>query len=69
MKRKATDSDIDSKAAKRQREPEADYCDVKPQKDDRGITIWPASEQSILRARAFLKEWQISLLVGMKQLF
>ena len=56
MKRKATDSGTDSKA-KRQREPQADYCDVTPRKDDHGNTIWPASEQSIDRTRAFLKEW------------
>ena len=56
MKRKATDSGTDSKA-KRQREPQADYCDVTPRKDDHGNAIWPASEQSIYRTRAFLKEW------------
>lgn len=56
MKRKATDLGTDSKA-KRQREPEADYCDVIPRKDDQGSAIWPASEQSIEHARTFLKEW------------
>ena len=56
MKRKATDSDTNSKA-KRQREPEADYCDVIPRKDGKGNSLWPASEQSIERARSFLKEW------------
>lgn len=56
MKRKATDSSTDSKA-KRQREPEADYCDIIPQKDGHGNPIWPASEQSIKLAREFLKEW------------
>ena len=56
MKRKATDSGIDSRA-KRQREPQAEYCDVTPRKDDDGNAIWPASEQSIDRTRAFLKEW------------
>lgn len=56
MKRKATESGTDSRA-KRQREPQADYCDVTPCKDDHGNVIWPASEQSIDRTRAFLKEW------------
>ena len=56
MKRKATDSGTDSRA-KRQREPQADYCDVTPHKDDDGNAIWPASQQSIDRTRAFLKEW------------
>lgn len=56
MKRKATSSGTESKA-KRQREPEADYCDVIPRKDGHGNAIWPASEQSIERGREFLKEW------------
>ena len=56
MKRKATDSGTGSRA-KRQREPQADYCDVTPIKDDHGNVVWPASEQSIDRTRAFLKEW------------
>ncbi|KAL9127786.1 MAG: hypothetical protein Q9175_007667 [Cornicularia normoerica] len=55
MKRKATDSSKDSKA-KRPREPEVDYCDVVLRKDGSGNAIWPASEQSIERARDFLKE-------------
>ena len=56
MKRKATESNTDSKA-KRQKEPEADYCDVVPRKDSTGNTIWPASVQAIQRARDFLREW------------
>lgn len=56
MKRKAADSGTDSRA-KRQKEPQADYCDVTPRKDDQGNVIWPASKQSIDRTRAFLKEW------------
>ena len=56
MKRKATDSNIESKA-KRHKEPEADYCDVIPCEDAHGNVVWPASEQSIHRARGFLKEW------------
>ncbi|KAM0799092.1 DHH family protein-like protein [Usnea florida] len=55
MKRKATESSTNSKA-KRQREPEADYCDVVPRKDGSGNTIWPASEQAIENARDFLRE-------------
>ena len=57
MKRKATGSVTDPKT-KRKREPEKDYCDVVPRKDKYGTAIWPASKQSIDRARAFLKEWQ-----------
>ena len=61
MKRKATtDSSIVPKP-KRQREPEADYCDVVPRKDGNGNVMWPASEQSIERARDFLIEWYVPL--------
>ena len=56
MKRKATESSTSSKA-KRQKKPEADYCDVVPRKDSSGKAIWPASEQAIERARDFLQEW------------
>ena len=56
MKRKATESSTNSKA-KRQKEPDADYCDVVSRKDSSGNTIWPASEQAIERARDFLQEW------------
>lgn len=56
MKRERTDTGAESKA-KRQRVPEADYCDVMPRKDGHGNAIWPASMQSIERARDFLKEW------------
>ena len=56
MKRKATDSGTDPKT-KRQREPQGDYCDVAPRKDDYGNAIWPATEQSLDRARDLLKEW------------
>ena len=56
MKRKATNSGTDLKA-KRQKEPEADYCDVVPKQDAHGSVIWPSSEQSIHNARDFLKEW------------
>lgn len=60
MKRKATDAGTVS-AAKRQREPQADYCDVETRKDDHGNTIWPASEDSVARARDFVKEWLVFL--------
>lgn len=56
MKRKATDAGTDSKA-KRQREPQADYCDVETRKDGHGNAIWPASEESVARAREFFEEW------------
>ena len=56
MKRKATESVTEPKA-KRQKEPELDYCDVIPRKDDHGNILWPASKQSIDCARDFLKEW------------
>ena len=56
MKRKAANSGTDPKP-KRQKEPEADYCDVKPRQDADGNVIWPSSEQSIHNARDFLKEW------------
>ena len=56
MKRKATESSPDSKP-KRQKEPEADYCDVLPRKDSSENIIWPASEQAIKRTRDFLRDW------------
>ena len=56
MKRKAPASDSAPKA-KRQKEPEKDYCDVETRKDDDGSVIWPAAEEAIANARAFLKEW------------
>ena len=56
MKRKATDAATDSKA-KRQRDPQPDYCDVEPREDGHGNAIWPASEQSIHSARELIKEW------------
>ena len=68
MKRKITDVGTESKA-KRQREPEADYCDAEPQKDGHGNAIWPASEQSIESARDFLKEWWGSLPGNTESLF
>lgn len=58
MKRKAAESHIEPKV-KRQKEPEADYCDAEPQKDGHENAIWPASEQSIKHARDFLKKWWV----------
>ena len=60
MKRKATESGPGSKT-KRQREPEADYCDVATQKDEYGSPIWPAPAEAIEKARAFLTEWYVNL--------
>lgn len=56
MKRKATGPAATPKA-KRQREPEPDYCDAKPQRAEDGSIIWPASESAIESARQFLREW------------
>ncbi|MCJ1352412.1 MAG: hypothetical protein MMC33_002396 [Icmadophila ericetorum] len=55
MKRKAFSSGAPPKA-KRQREPEKDYCDVEPQKNDAGEIIWPAPMDAIESARALLRE-------------
>lgn len=56
MKRKATDAKTGPKA-KRQKEPEADYCDVITRKDESGDTVWPASMEAVENARSFLREW------------
>ena len=56
MKRKATGSESASKA-KRQREPEPDYCDVGSRLDDNGSIIWPAEVEAVKGAREFLKRW------------
>ena len=56
MKRKAPTSDAAPKA-KRQKEPEKDYCDVEMVKDSDGYIIWPATEAAMENARAFLREW------------
>ena len=55
MKRKATDPDLAPKS-KRQKEPEKDYCDATPQKDN-GNIVWPAKWKAIEEARAFLTAW------------
>ena len=60
MKRKATDAQPSSKA-KRQKEPEADYCDVETRKNGDGKTIWPASSEAMEQARDFLREWYVLL--------
>ena len=56
MKRKANGSLSETKA-KRQKEPEADYCDVETRKDEDGNSIWPASGEAMERAREFLRDW------------
>lgn len=56
MKRKALDSQT-LRTAKRQKEPEPDYCDVPTQKDSNGVEIWPAAANAIVNARTFIREW------------
>ena len=34
-----------------------DYCDVEPERDGHGNGIWPAPEEAVEKARAFLREW------------
>lgn len=34
-----------------------DYCDVEPQRNDKGDVVWPAHSDAIEEARAFIKEW------------
>ena len=34
-----------------------DYCSVQPKRDSLGNQIWPAPEDQIIAARAFLREW------------
>ncbi|KAI4146070.1 MAG: hypothetical protein L6R39_003604 [Caloplaca ligustica] len=55
MKRKAVDSKQSPKP-KRQRDDIPDYCDVHPQRNDNGDTLWPASPEAIEQAQTFLKE-------------
>ena len=53
MKRKATDAK--GAPAKRQKEPELDYCDIETKKDDNGVIVWPAPVEALANARTFLK--------------
>ncbi|MCJ1287370.1 hypothetical protein MMC26_006719 [Xylographa opegraphella] len=55
MKRKATDASGAVKS-KRPRESIADYCDVEPRRDVRDGIIWPAPEEAMDAARAFLRK-------------
>ncbi|KAL8919167.1 MAG: hypothetical protein Q9208_006927 [Pyrenodesmia sp. 3 TL-2023] len=55
MKRKAVDTK-DSPVTKRHREQIPEYCDVQPRKDDKGVTLWPASPSAINDAQSFLKQ-------------
>lgn len=56
MKRKATESQVSSKA-KRVREAEPEYCDAACQRDENDSVIWPAPSEAMESARSFLKEW------------
>ena len=56
MKRKATEANLSSNA-KRMREPEPDYCDAQPLKNEDGSIIWPAPMDAMESARSFLREW------------
>jgi hypothetical protein len=58
MKRKADGST--ARPAK-QRPKEPDYCDVEPRRNDNGDIEWPADATAIERARAFLREWYVTL--------
>ena len=53
MKRKAESTDSDPRKTAQV----ADYCDVDLKRDSNGTPIWPAPENQISAARAFLKEW------------
>ena len=44
-------------AAKRQSEPEPDYCDASLQLDEDGAPIWPAPVEAMEVARRFLRQW------------
>ncbi|KAK4692920.1 hypothetical protein P7C71_g4375, partial [Lecanoromycetidae sp. Uapishka_2] len=55
MKRKASDS-VAVRKAKRQKDPEPDYCDAATQKDSNGETIWPAAREALRDARTFIQD-------------
>ncbi|KAL9635930.1 MAG: hypothetical protein Q9164_003155 [Protoblastenia rupestris] len=55
MKRKG-DSIVSTPKAKRQREPEPDYCDATPRHSEDGGIIWPASSNSMQAARDFFRD-------------
>jgi hypothetical protein len=53
MKRRAESTELTArKAAKGNR-----YCSVEPKRDSLGNQIWPAPENQMIAARAFLREW------------
>ncbi|MCJ1306521.1 hypothetical protein MMC25_000164 [Agyrium rufum] len=54
-KRKAPSGELNGKA-KRQKEPEKDYCDVETVRLSNGEVVWPAPAEAIKNARAFLRE-------------
>jgi len=37
-----------------------DYCDVEPKRDGNDQPIWPAAQEAMEEARAFIKEWYFS---------
>ena len=57
MKRKAFDEITKPKPKQqRVRPPEPDYCDATPQRDEGGI-VWPAPNDAMEEARAFIRNW------------
>ena len=57
MKRKAFDEITKAKPKQqRVRPPVPDYCDATPQRDEGGI-VWPATNDAMEKARAFIREW------------
>jgi hypothetical protein len=61
MKRKASNPGTNARAQRR-KESEMDYCDVTPQIDALGRTIWPASFEAVEAARDFIRDWYVVLL-------
>ena len=56
MKRKQSTGSATVKSKRQQlRVPE--YCDVEPQRASDGSIVWPAPQESIDEAKAFLREW------------
>jgi hypothetical protein len=53
MKRKAESPELSARKSARGN----GYCSVEPKRDSLGNQIWPAPEDQMIAARAFLKEW------------